>query len=106
MGASPLDWLFVWGGGGGGMKERWGSGLTEVSENLADGIGIGQKGDERERAAAGGADQGERLATNASRRCPRAKRAAHLEGREELGPEGSGGVGSDLADAAGWGRRG
>ena len=43
------------------MEERWRCGLTDVSKNPADGLGIGQEGNEREGSTARRADQGECL---------------------------------------------
>ncbi len=45
----------------GGMEERGRGGLTDVGEDLCDGLGIGEERDEREGRLAGGTDEGEDL---------------------------------------------
>jgi len=64
------------------VEERGRGGLTDGGQDLADGLRVGEEGDKGEGFLAGGADKGEHLATNAPRRCPRARRAAHRDGRE------------------------
>ena len=72
----------VWGGPLGGVEERGRSRFADVGEDLCDGLGVRKERDKGERGLTGGTDQRKHSATNASRRCPRARRAAHLEGRE------------------------
>jgi hypothetical protein len=43
----------------GGMEEWGRGGLTDVGQDLCDGLGVGKEGDERERGLTGGAGQGE-----------------------------------------------
>jgi len=69
----------------GGMDGRGRSGLTDMGEDLGNRLRISQGRDEREGRLAGRTDEGEDFAINASRRCLRARRVAHREGREGVG---------------------
>jgi hypothetical protein len=46
-------------GSPGGMKKRGRSGFTDMGQDLCDGLGVGEEGDERERRLAGWTNQGE-----------------------------------------------
>jgi hypothetical protein len=73
--------------GGEGRRPVW------KSEMVEDGLDGGRVGDERENphfTTAGRAQKWEHLATNASRRCPRARSEAQEMRAEPLVPDGSG----------------
>jgi hypothetical protein len=64
-----------------------------MEEEVLHGGGEGDEGDDPHLATAGGAEEREHFATNASRRCPRARSCAHsmrLDRDRGVGPVGTG----------------